>query len=137
MLLAESAILLKLDTFCIVLLVFHCIVISILALCTSKSNFCSLSNCHLKHLPKIKQTAPMLSHKRIPYFSRSVKRYLRFFPKNFYFPFFMRDIALRSFFLVCSATVKSLCQKGFIIRSNSPIISVASPAKPFLNLYKP
>ena len=125
MFLAKSAIFLKFDTFCIVLFVLHCIVIPILAFCTSKSNFCSLSNCHLKHLPKIKQTAPMLSLNNLPYFFLYVKRYLIIFAKNFYFFDLSLETNFLRRFLDCSATLKSQFHKGLNCISNSPIISVA------------
>lgn len=125
MLLAKSAIFLKFDTFCIVLFILHCIVISILAFCTSKSNFCSLSNCHFKHLPKIKQTAPMLSLNNLTHFLWYVKRYLRIFTNFFYFPDLSLEINFLKRFLVCSATLKSQCHRGLNWKSNSPIISVA------------
>ncbi len=125
MFLAKSAIFLKFDTFCIILFILHCIVISILAFSTSKSNFCSLSNCHLKHLPKIKQTAPMLSLNNLPYFFLYVKRYLIIFAKIFYFPDLSLEINFLRRFLVCSATLKIQFHIGLNCKSNSPIISVA------------
>ncbi len=52
MFLAESAILLKFNTLGVILLILHCIVIPVLALCAGKSDFGSLSYCHFKYLPK-------------------------------------------------------------------------------------
>ena len=45
MLLAELAVFVHFDTICIVLLVLHCVVVSLLTFCTSQRNFYSHSHC--------------------------------------------------------------------------------------------